>query len=52
MLFEGVNFIPDAIKPMGKDDFIEAHKDVLWQDRDEEDREKMLSDVYDTIVKD
>lgn len=52
MLFEGVNFFPDPIKAMDKDAFIEAHKDAIWQDRTEEEREKMLSDVYDTIVKD
>ena len=36
---------------MKKSDFIKAHKDVLWQDREPKEREKMLSDVYDTIVK-
>ena len=36
---------------MKKSDFIKAHKDVLWQDREPEEREKMLSDVYDTIKK-
>lgn len=52
MLIEGVNFIVEAIKPMKKKAFIEAHKNVLWQDRNEKEREKMLSDAYDTIVKD
>ena len=37
--------------PMKKSDFIKAHKDVLWQDREPKEREKMLSDVYDTITK-
>ena len=36
---------------MKKSDFIMAHKDVLWQDRELKDREKMLADVYDTIAK-
>ena len=36
---------------MKKSDFIKAHMDVLWQDREPKEREKMLSDVYDTITK-
>ena len=36
---------------MKKKDFIAAHKNVLWPDRKPEEREKMLSDVYDTITK-
>lgn len=36
---------------MKKSDFIKAHKDVLWQDREPKEREKMLADVYDTIAK-
>lgn len=36
---------------MKKSDFIKAHMDVLWQDREPKEREKMLSDVYDTIKK-
>ena len=51
MLFEGVNFIEPAIRRMKKKDFIREHAGVLWQDREPEVREKMLSDVYDTITK-
>lgn len=51
MIVEGVTFIEPAVKGMKKRDFIKAHKDVLWLDRDQKEREKMLSDVYDTIRK-
>jgi len=51
MRFEGVSFNEPAIRTMAKKDFIKAHKDVLWQDREPKEREKMLSDVYDTITK-
>lgn len=50
MLFEGVGFSEPAIRQMTKEAFVEAHKDVLWQDREPVVREKMLSDVYDAIV--
>lgn len=49
MIFEGVTFVEHAVKPMKKKDFIKAHIDVFWKDRTPEEREKMLSDVYDTI---
>ena len=51
MLVEGVTFVEQAIMPMKKSDFIKAHMDVLWQDREPKERKKMLSDVYDTIKK-
>lgn len=51
MIVEGVTFVEQAIRPMKKSDFIKAHKDVLWQDREPKEREKMLADVYDTIAK-
>lgn len=51
MQFEGVSFAEPAVKQMTKEAFVEAHKKVFWLDRDEKEREKMLSDVYDTIVK-
>ncbi|MBO4549527.1 MAG: hypothetical protein J5733_02245 [Bacteroidaceae bacterium] len=50
MLFEGVAFVEPSVKKMTKEAFVEAHKDVFWLDRDVKEREKMLSDVYDTIV--
>lgn len=50
MKFEGVAFVEDAIKSMTKEEFIERHMKVLWQDRKEASRKKMLSDTYDRIV--
>lgn len=50
MKFEGVTFVEDAIKSMTKEEFIERHMKVLWQDCKEASRKKMLSDTYDLIV--
>ena len=50
MIFEGVTFVGQAVRSMEKQDFIDAHKDVLWLDRKPKEREKMLSDVYDRIT--
>lgn len=49
MKFEGVTFSEFAARQMKKKDFIEAHKNVFWLDREPKVREKMLSDVYDTM---
>lgn len=51
MKFEGVTFVEDAVRPMTKEEFIKIHAKVLWQDKKEGDRKKILSDVYDTITK-
>lgn len=51
MIIEGVTFIEPAIKAMKKSDFINKHMLVIWQDRPEDDRKKMLSDAYDLIKK-
>ncbi|RHI11527.1 hypothetical protein DW182_03235 [Bacteroides sp. AM16-24] len=51
MIIEGVTFIEPAIKAMKKSDFINKHMPVIWQDRPEKDRKKMLSDAYDLIKK-
>lgn len=50
MKFEGVTFVEDAVKSQTKEEFIERHMQVLWQDRKEASRKKMLSDTYDRIV--
>lgn len=50
MKFEGVTFVEDAVKSMTKEEFIEMHMKVLWQDRKEASRKKMFSDTYDLIV--
>lgn len=51
MIIEGVTFIEPAIKAMKKSDFINKHMLVIWQDRPEDNRKKMLSDAYDLIKK-
>lgn len=51
MIIEGVTFIEPAVKAMKKSDFIDKHMPVIWQDRPEDDRNKMLSDTYDLIKK-
>ena len=50
MKIEGVTFVENAVKSMTKEEFIERHIKVLWQDRKEASRKKMLSDTYDKIV--
>ena len=49
MTFEGVTFVEEACVPMGKEKFIEHHKDAFWEDRDEATRKKMLADAYDMM---
>ena len=49
MRFENVTFVEDAVMSMTKAAFIKKHVDVIWLDRSEDDRKKMLSDVYDRI---
>ena len=49
MFYEGVAFVEEACARMTKEEFIEHHKGVFWQDRDEQTREKMLADVYERM---
>lgn len=49
MRYEGVTFVEEACNGMSKEEFIEHHKDVFWQDRDDKTREKMLADVYERM---
>ncbi len=51
MIIEGVSFNEPVIMEMKKEDFIAECMDVQWQDRDVKTRKKMLSSVYDAIVK-
>jgi hypothetical protein len=51
MIIEGVTFVEPAVKQMKKKEFIDAHKDVFWLDREPKEREKILSDAYDAITK-
>lgn len=50
MRYEGVTFVEAVCKGMSRDEFIEAHKDVFWPDRDEDTRVKMLADVYERMT--
>lgn len=50
MIFEGVTFVEKYVARMSKSTFIDKHVKVLWLDRGEQERRKMLSDVYDLIV--
>ena len=50
MIIDRVNFSDDAVRSMSKEDFVELHVGVLWQDRDEATRRKMLSDAYDRMA--
>lgn len=51
MTFERVNFNEEVIKQMTADEFIEKHVEVLWLDRSEDTRRKMLGEVYKLIAK-
>lgn len=51
MKIEGVTFVEDAVKSMTKTAFIKKHIDVIWLDRNVDDRKKMLSDAYHLIKK-
>ena len=50
MIIDRVNFNDDSVRSMSREDFVGMHVGVLWQDRDEDTRKKMLSDVYDRIT--
>lgn len=49
MIIDGVTFVEEACTKMSKEEFIEHHKDVFWQDRDESVRKQMLADAYDMM---
>ncbi|WP_270438289.1 hypothetical protein [Bacteroides bouchesdurhonensis] len=52
MRVDGVTFVDFAIKGvLTKEEFIEAHVKVVWQNLKEDKRRKKLSDVFDTITK-
>ena len=48
MKVDNVTFVEVAVKGMTKEEFINAHIKVVWQ---EADRKKKLSEVYDAITK-
>lgn len=49
MIIDRVNFNEEEVSRMTKEDFEERHIGILWQDRDEKVRKKMLADAYDRI---
>lgn len=51
MRIENVTFVEPAVKAMKKSEFIDKHMTVIWQDRPDEERKKILSDTYDLIKK-
>lgn len=51
MRIENVTFVEPAVVAMKKSDFINKHMPVIWQDRPEEERKRMLSDAYSLIKK-
>ena len=51
MKTDGVTFVDSVVKEMTKEEFIEAHINVVWLNLKEEKRRKKLSDVFDTITK-
>ena len=51
MIFEKVNFNEEAVRGMKKEKFIEMHIGVLWKDKSEEVRRRMLEQVYELTAK-
>ncbi|WP_294600153.1 hypothetical protein [uncultured Phocaeicola sp.] len=49
MRIDNVTFVDEQVKKLTKEKFIEKHFSVIWQDKKESDRKKVLSDVYDKI---
>ena len=49
MTVEGVTFIEEEVVKWKRKDFIDAHKRIFFQDREEMKREEMLADIYDRI---
>jgi hypothetical protein len=51
VIFECVNFDEADACLLSKEQFVEKYMSVLWQDRNEGDRRKMLEDAHDVITK-
>ena len=49
MKVEGVTFNEELVRNIKKKDFIDMHKRVFYLDRSIENRETLLSDIYDKI---
>lgn len=50
MKVDKVNFIEKKVKGMPKKKFIDAHMPIVWPKMKPEDRQKKLSEVYESIV--
>ena len=48
--YENVTFLREPAKKLTSDEFIALHLNVFFQDRDEDTRRKMLSEVHDLIT--
>ena len=51
MKVDGVTFVESAVKDMAKEEFIEVHMKIVWQNLKPDKRRKKLSDIFDTITK-
>lgn len=49
MVMNGVSFNNEACLAVGKGDFIKAHEDTFFLDKEIRDRRKILSDAYDVM---
>lgn len=50
MKVEGITFNVEVVMSMKKKDFIDENLNSIFQDRNESDRKKLLSSIYDDIV--
>ena len=51
MFYERVNFNEAEVTKMNREEFESRHINLIWLDRDEATRKKMLGEVYDIITK-
>lgn len=49
MIFERVNFNEEQVRRMSREEFEATHIGVLWPDRDEDTRRRMLSEAYSLV---
>lgn len=50
MIIEGISFNEERVRNMKKRDFINSYKNVYFLDRPIEEREKVLSSIYEDIT--
>lgn len=50
MIIEGISFNEERVRNMKKRDFINSYKNVYFLDRPIEEREKVLSSIYEDIA--